>query len=145
MDMSSGEKYGIAIELFALAVWVVREMTVTILPLVGWSLVVVCVIAGGLLIVHGRRRRSARQKQQPDKEKVGRQEIPNIEPQGGSLDTVTAQDRTLIRSIAVGMILKHGHTDLWGLLADRATGVPLNELMTRNCSECGIPRNQKSE
>ncbi len=66
------------------------------------------------------------------------------EPQIGSLDTVTQQDRALIMSWAMQMIYEHGHMDVEGLLADRASGIPLNKLMLRNCSKCGKPRNQKS-
>lgn len=72
------------------------------------------------------------------------EEIRDIKPQEGSLNNVTQQDRILIMSWAQQMIFEHGHQDLNGLLADRASGVKLNELMTRNCSKCGIPRNQQS-
>lgn len=70
-----------------------------------------------------------------------------IEPQEGSLDNVTSQDRALIMSMAMDMLLRHGHMDIQGMLADRASGVPLNELMSKNCSTCETPtpRNQKSK
>ena len=138
--MSPNEKYGIAIELFGLALGVVQQMTGAMPPLLGWSVVGVCVIAGIVLIIHGKQERNAKQKQE-----LGSQEIVSIKPQEGSLDTVTAQDRLLIEAMAMDMIITHGHMDMLGLLADRASGIPLNELMTRNCSECGIPRNQRGK
>jgi hypothetical protein len=132
--------YGIAIELFAFALWVVQQMIGVIPPPLGWSVIIGCVIAGIVLIIQGKQEENDKQRQ----ESV-RQETTSIKPQEGSLDTVTSEDRRLIMSMAMDMLLTHGHMDLTGLLADRASGVPLNELMTRNCSEsgCGIPRNQR--
>ena len=137
--MSSEIRYGIAIELFALAMGLVQQMTEVMPPVIGWPVVIVFVIIGIVLIIHGRRGNNVRQGKETDSLEA----IAN-EPQAGSLDTVTRQDRLLIQGMAVSMITTHGHMDLIGLLADRASGIPLNELMTRNCSDCGIPRNQKS-
>jgi hypothetical protein len=132
--------YGIAFELFALALGVVQKMIGVIPPGVGWRVVIGCVIAGIVLMVESKQEENAKQR-----EEVHRQEMVSIKPQKGSLDTVTSQDRMLITSMAMDMILKHGHMDLTGLLADRASGIPLNELMTRNCSDCGIARNRKGK
>ena len=69
-----------------------------------------------------------------------------IEPQDGSFDSVTSQDRRFILSqLAMPMVWQHGHMDIGGLLADRASGIALNKLMVRNCSQCGIPRNKKAK
>jgi len=73
------------------------------------------------------------------------EKLKELKPQEGSLDNVTQQDRKLIIAFAMDMILKHGHMDIPGLLADRASGVPLNELMAGKCQQCGTPRNQKSK
>ena len=73
-------------------------------------------------------------------------EVRVIEPQEGSFDSVTTQDRQFIISqLAVPMIWQHGHMDIEGLLADRASGIALNKLLVRNCSQCGTPRNKKSK
>jgi hypothetical protein len=69
-----------------------------------------------------------------------------IEPLKGSLDSISSADRWFIVSLSIEMGLRHVHGgDLQGLLADRASGIPLNELMARNCSVCGIPRNNQSK
>ena len=62
----------------------------------------------------------------------------------GRIDDVSSGDANLIVLMDIEMGWKHGHGDLTGLFADRASGVPLNELMIRDCSQCGIPRNKKS-
>lgn len=73
--------------------------------------------------------------------------VKDTKPQEGSLDTVTDQDKLLIAQMAHRMIRSHGHADLVGLLADRASGVPLNKLMTKDCHECKTPtpRNKQSK
>jgi hypothetical protein len=63
----------------------------------------------------------------------------------GRIDDVSSGDRDLIVLMDIEMGWKHGHGDLTGLFADRASGVPLNELMARNCNQCGMPRNEKSK
>jgi hypothetical protein len=69
-----------------------------------------------------------------------------IEPLKGSLDSISSADRWFIVSLSIEMGLRHVHGgDLQGLLADRASGIPLNELMARNCSVCGVPRNKQSK
>ena len=71
--------------------------------------------------------------------------LETTKPQEGSLNSVSSQDRRLILSFSKEMIVQHGHMDFFGLLADRASGVPLNELMLKNCSICGEPRNKQSK
>jgi hypothetical protein len=73
------------------------------------------------------------------------EQLRAIKPQEGRLNNVSLQDRLLIQSFALQMIFTHGHQDLKGLLADRASGVPLNELMVRECQVCRMPRNQRSK
>jgi len=63
----------------------------------------------------------------------------------GRLEDVSPQDAKLILAMSIELASKHGYNDLTGLFADRANGVPLNELKTRPCSQCGIPRNQKGK
>jgi hypothetical protein len=138
--VSASEKYGIAIALLAMALAVVQGMTGTIPPLLGWPVVAGCVIAAVALIIHGRQERNVEQKQG-----LNSQEAISIKPQEGSLDTVTMQDRLFIDSLAIHMIIPHGHMDKLGLLADRAKGIPLNELIAMPCSECGQPRDKSGE
>lgn len=114
--------YGIAIELFAIALGVVQHMIGVIPPLLGLLVIVGCAIAGIVLVIQGKQEGNAKQKQEVD-----RQKMESIKPQEGSLDTVTIQDRLLIESMASSMLLTHGHMDRLGLLADRASGVPLNK------------------
>jgi hypothetical protein len=63
----------------------------------------------------------------------------------GRMDDISSGDTDLILLMDIEMGWKHGHGDITGLFADRASGVALNELVARNCSQCGIPRNKKSK
>lgn len=63
----------------------------------------------------------------------------------GRIDDVSSGDANLIVLMDIEMGWNHGHGDLTGLFADRASGFPLNELMARNCNQCGMPRNKKSK
>ena len=65
------------------------------------------------------------------------------EPPEGSVERVSEKDRILIKRMASLMDTNHGHKDVVGLLADRASGIPLNELMERKCSVCGKLRKKK--
>jgi hypothetical protein len=65
--------------------------------------------------------------------------------QGGKLENVSRQDANWMMAKAIEMTVYHGHDDLLGLFADRASNVPLNELMTRLCSKCSVPRNQQGK
>jgi len=67
-----------------------------------------------------------------------------VEKPEGTLDGVTSQDRLLIQAMAIDMAIGHGYLDFVGLLADRASGISLNELMSRPCSVCGISRDTRS-
>ena len=67
-----------------------------------------------------------------------------MKPKEGTLESITPQDWEIIRKWSMEMILNHGHDDNKGMLADRASGILLNELMLRNCLKCGEPRNVKS-
>jgi hypothetical protein len=67
-----------------------------------------------------------------------------MKPKEGTIESITPQDHEIIRKWSMEMILNHGHDDNKGLLADRASGIRLNELMFRNCSLCGDPRNKQS-
>jgi hypothetical protein len=63
---------------------------------------------------------------------------------GGS-ESISPEDANLILVMSIELDSIHGYNDLTGLFADRASGVPLNELKTRPCSQCGIPRNQRGK
>jgi hypothetical protein len=63
----------------------------------------------------------------------------------GKLENISQGDALWIVARNIEMQARHGHDDLLELFADRASGVPLNELMTRPCSQCGIPRNQRGK
>jgi hypothetical protein len=63
----------------------------------------------------------------------------------GRLEDISQGDALWIMAKSIEMQAKHGYNDLLELFADRASGIPLNELMTRPCSQCGIPRNQRGK
>jgi cell division protein FtsL len=63
----------------------------------------------------------------------------------GRIDDVSPADSKWIVVKGIEMIAFHGYNDVMGLFADRASGVPLNELMAKPCSYCGIPRNQRGK
>jgi hypothetical protein len=63
----------------------------------------------------------------------------------GRLENISQGDVDLILLMSIEVESRHGYNDLTGLLADRANGVPLNELKARPCSQCGIPRNQRGK
>jgi hypothetical protein len=63
----------------------------------------------------------------------------------GTLDDISSEEANLILAMSIELESRHGYNDITGLFADRASGVPLNELKTRPCSQCGIPRNQKGK
>ena len=110
-------------------------------PQIGIPVGVVITSFGIFLVVRAYRGKT---KYRESKEKP---QIDNVssKPQEGSLDTVTIQDRYLILSWSIGMIITHGHRDERGLLADRASGIPLNKLMSMPCSECTEPRNKRGK
>ena len=63
----------------------------------------------------------------------------------GRLEDISQGDALWIMARSIEMQASHGHNDLLELLADRASGVPLNELMTKPCSHCGVPRNLRGK
>jgi hypothetical protein len=117
-------------------------------PITYWNVVFMVLVLVGFLAVYF----SIEEIKKEITEKVYQQMRKDIEvlkasePLKGSLDSVSLADKYFIISLSIGMSINHVHGgDLQGLLADRASGVPLNELMTRECSICGIPRNKKSD
>lgn len=53
-------------------------------------------------------------------------------------------------SIALSQIAErmeeiHGHSDFDGLRADAKDGVLISDLLSRNCTRCGKPRNQEGD
>ena len=134
--MSRGEIYGIAAESFALAFGVLQQMIEEIPPFLGWAVVIGCVITGIVLITRGRQGRNVKQKD----ELRALLETAHLE---GKLENISEGDAYLIIAMAIELESKHGWNDLTGLLADRASGVPLNKLKANPCSQCGIPRNKK--
>lgn len=117
-------------------------------PIAYWNVVFMVLVLIGFLAVYF----SIEEIRKEIEEKVYQQVKKDIEGVKtgeaikGSLDSVSLSDRYLIIALSISMGINHKHGgDLVGLLADRASGVPLNELMTRECSVCGIPRNKKSK
>jgi hypothetical protein len=134
--VSSSEKYGIAIALIGVAMAVIPGITGAIPPLLGWPIAAGCLIAATALIVRGKRGR----------QELNSRETASIKSKiAGGLDGISPKDANLIFAMSIEIDVVHGYNDLTGLLADRASGVPLNELKTRPCSQCGVPRNQRGK
>ena len=142
---------GVAIEVIGNGTGIGLQMTGIVSPTVGWVVIVVSNAIGFFLV--------GRSLGKPETSDVDKAELHNsllseLRREGksvetvarlkGSLDDVPAQDKLLIQAMAIDMTIAHGHLDLDGLLADRASGIPLNELKQRPCSVCGIPRDRKS-
>jgi hypothetical protein len=118
------------------------------IPTEWWNIIcLVVVFVGfiGLTLIYQRSENTIKQNIYAQVRQDIEKELKKIKPQEGSLNNVTSQDRALIKLMAFEMRWIHGHIDLHGLLADRASGVPLNELMGGNCQVCGMPRNRKSK
>ena len=126
--------------LLAIALGVIQGMYPVIPPIVGWPIIAILVLATFTLVDMGIRKKA---KDNDEQRREQTEQKLAIEIQQGSLDTVSSQDRKFITAISWGMVMKHGHFDVNGLLADRASGIPLNELMSRNCSLCHCPRDKK--
>jgi len=43
------------------------------------------------------------------------------------------------------MLAIHGDDDLWGIQLDYLNGIDTNEILKRNCTVCGKPRNQRGK
>lgn len=137
--MSSSEKYGIAIALFALALAGIQGMTGVIPPLIGWPVVISCVIAAVVLIIHGKQKRSVRQKQELDsQETIGKKDIRDEIPPSSWKGLSEAEFAQLQLSF-ISMKIHHGHTDPDGLIDDLKNKKPLNG----PCWRCGKPRFEK--
>lgn len=63
----------------------------------------------------------------------------------GKLENISPLEKDWILAKSLEMTWVHGHEDFFQLLAEIADDIPLSELMTRPCSRCGVPRNQKGK
>jgi hypothetical protein len=61
------------------------------------------------------------------------------------LENISPLEKEWILAKSLEMTWAHGHEDFFQLLAEIADDIPLSELMTRSCSRCGVPRNQKGK
>ena len=59
-----------------------------------------------------------------------------LKPRSRPNSMVQAQLNNQMRDI-------HGHDDPFGITADAEDGIDWNEIMKRNCTACGKPRNQR--
>jgi hypothetical protein len=66
-------------------------------------------------------------------------------PSKRGIDNISQRNMAFIMVVYQEMIIKHGHGDFLGLIADFADGVKLGELIEGKCKECGEPRNQKGK
>ena len=132
---------GIAIGILGSGIGVGLQLTGIISPTLGWVIILISAISGVFLIGYGL-----------GKEKGGNGgSTPSqsatdsaIALQDGSIESVTIGDMGFVVSqLGIPMSWNHGHRDIEGMIADRASGIPLNELTGRPCSHCGVARNQR--
>jgi hypothetical protein len=137
---------GLAVGFLGILMAVMQMMYPVIPQVVGWPIVGTLAIATFICLDIGIRKREQQRNDisQATNFPEHSQTSSNIESQQGSMDTVSSEDRRFIVSLCMDMIIQHGHMDLNGLLADRASGTSLNQLMAKECSVCGIVRNIRS-
>ena len=131
---------GIAIEILGNGIGAGLQITGFVEPILGWIIIGISSASGLLLIGYGIGRGNNGREQLEVNQSLSRLDIKK---QDGSIESVTEGDLAFLSGLMITMKWDHGHPDIEGLLADRASGVPLNELKTRNCSRCGVPRNKK--
>ena len=54
-------------------------------------------------------------------------------------------DYGIVSSLSNQMTNKHGHTDSAGIESDYRSGIDTNDILKRDCTKCGKPRNQRGE
>jgi len=135
---------------------VLQMMGITMPPIVLNIAIIVLIVlgvVGFVMVILGIREWARKTREQKQTIEILSQEYTEaIKPKilkklkaTGELDDVSLADSNWIVVKGIEMIAFHGYNDFMGLFADRASGVPLNELMTRPCSYCGIPRNQRGK
>jgi hypothetical protein len=108
-----------------------------------WNVIIFLILIGGFALLFWDSNSSEKHIREMVVKEVTK--IQNdLKPKEGTIESVTSEDREHIIYLIRDMKIIHKHSDLTGLIADRASGIPLNELMQRNCSRCGQPRNKKS-
>jgi len=60
-------------------------------------------------------------------------------------DKLSDSDKRALADVRAQMDSVHGHSDRYGLESDMQTGYPASNLMDRNCTKCGKPRNQRGD
>jgi len=140
------KRTALALEIIGLVIEIVTNMMsqgLLGLSKSDWNAIVFLILIGGFALLFW----DSNSSEKHIKEMVVK-EVKKIQddfnPKEGTIESVTSEDREHIFRLLGDMIIIHGHGDLTGLMADRASTVPLNELMLRNCSRCGEPRNKKS-
>jgi hypothetical protein len=145
--MSKEFYIGLAIAFVGIALAVLQMMYPIMPYVIGWPLVGVCAVATFICLDIGIRKKEYGNI-------IGSKVTHGLEgnithavtvAQKGSVETVSDADKRFIVSLCRDMVLQHGHIDPNGLLADRASGIPLNELMSRKCSQCETARNIRSD
>lgn len=131
---------GLAIGILGSGVGVGLQLTGIVSPTLGSVIILISAISGVFLIGYG----LGKEKGEGAGSTAPQSATDSVSAvQDGSIESVTAGDVSFIVSrLGIPMSWDHGHGDIEGLIADRASGIPLNELMQRACSRCGVPRNQ---
>lgn len=58
---------------------------------------------------------------------------------------LSSNQKIALMDMEVHMWRVHGHSDRAAMESDLKDGVPVNDLLSRNCSLCGKPRNQRGD
>lgn len=119
----------------------IQSINIFKLPIPAWNIGALFVFVIGFIVLF----MSDKQLEDNIYKKVIERVTENINQRQGTAESITPKDMALLRLMTIKMARQHGHIDFEGLVADRASGVALNELITRNCSVCGKPRNQNTE
>lgn len=58
---------------------------------------------------------------------------------------LSLDDQMIILDLGNQMERRHGHSDSHGIQAEYLKGIDTNDILKRNCTTCGKPRNQAGE
>lgn len=113
------------------------------LPIVLFILAGISLFATAIYLFIIRKRKTSRRKKSKKQAIETKPQIPKTDYT--KLDTVSKEEKDLIGHIGFRMMDTHGHSDLMGMVSDRANGVEINDLMSKPCHVCGYIRNQRNK
>jgi len=99
--------------------------------------IALAVAVAGFIIIHQANKREADIANLPDSKQMQYPLVPKRR--------LNIRHKMAIRDVAQQMHDIHGHSDIRGLEADALDGVLTSDLLSRNCTICGKPRNQQGD